>query len=538
MRPFFVMLLWLTFFLGVPHAFGGEGFRVLSWNVENLFDLHKDGTEYIGYIPNTGYGWNESTAAIKYGNIARVMAEVKPDVAVLTEVESERALFRLQNALKEMGHTMAHGAITKRRATIRCAVLSRFPVISQKDVKTGPERRPILRVTLDVHGKALVVYANHWKSKGGPESKRLPYARALAADVAKLSSGTDYLFAGDFNADYNEWITFKEDRRLNDTGGITGVNHLLKTMDDGVMVSKEGVKKGQHYDLWMELKASSRWSYNFFGKKGSLDHILLPKSLFDGEGVSYLDHSFSRFAPDWLFHKRAIYRWQRAKRGRGKHLGQGYSDHLPIYADFQVGPFVPSKIKPDEAMAGAGRPPLSTIHIADLYKGPVGPANGRIPEAIVIYKAGSSAVLKEPGGRAIYVYKAADTLAKGDMVSLTVRQVGIYKGLREITALADIKVVGQTEVAPYLLRPGPDTHLRDASFTGEVVASLCGIYRGGWLTYGNGRSIRLYIKKGIKRPRNDTRICIENVRVGHYKGPQLSIEKARQWRRADKDTTN
>ncbi|CAD7771821.1 MAG: hypothetical protein KIIPBIDF_00327 [Candidatus Methanoperedenaceae archaeon GB50] len=34
-----------------------------------------------------------------------------------------------------------------------------------------------------------------------------------------------------------------------------------------------------------------------------------------------------------------IYRWQRDKNGMGRHLGKGYSDHLPIFAYFSTEPF-------------------------------------------------------------------------------------------------------------------------------------------------------------------------------------------------------
>ena len=39
-------------------------FKVASYNLENLFDLTRDGTEYLEYIPNTGYGWTKDIANI------------------------------------------------------------------------------------------------------------------------------------------------------------------------------------------------------------------------------------------------------------------------------------------------------------------------------------------------------------------------------------------------------------------------------------------------------------------------------------------
>jgi len=517
----------LVFLLGVP-ASAQPGFRIVSYNVENLFDLTRNGSEYTDYIPNTGTGWNEAMARVKYANIASVLAGTGAHVAVLSEVESTEALARLQKALLNAGHPMAHGVVATHPTTVRCAVLSCFPVKEVRDVSSGPERRAILRMTLDVTGIPVVVYANHWKSKRGPESERLPYARALAADIATLPVGTDYILAGDFNANHNEWQRFSEEPRLNDTIGKTGINHLLGTIYDNAMVTEEGLGtgNGRHYDLWMELPPAKRWSYDFYGRKGSLDHILLPAALYDGGGISYVDGSFDRYAPDRLFHKRGIYRWQRARKGRGKHLGQGYSDHLPIYADFIVGPFVAAT----QSRPGIESPvpvlSLADKTVADLYNLPPGPANYRLRGVVVLYKAGLNAVVKSPQGRAIYLYKAGEALEPGWVVDLTVKRLNDYYGLREVTAVTDMVRRGKADA--HLLTVDDTVNLRDGFRVNEVVERVCGLYRGGWLHYGNGRSIRVYTVKGITRPKNDTRICLSRVRIGFHRDPELVVESQGQ----------
>ena len=76
-------------------------FKVVSYNVENLFDLTKDGTEYTGYIPNTGYGWTKDIVDIKVTNIAKVIKNLRADVVALQEVESKKSLIFLRNRLKD-----------------------------------------------------------------------------------------------------------------------------------------------------------------------------------------------------------------------------------------------------------------------------------------------------------------------------------------------------------------------------------------------------------------------------------------------------
>ena len=518
----------LCLFASPLHA--GQRFRLVAYNVENLFDLSHDGTEYPGYIPGTDLGWNAETARVKYANIAWVLAGAGAQVAVLAEVESQRALVRLQEALKDAGHPMEHGAIASHSTPVRCAVLSTYPIASTREVRPGPGRRSILRVTLDVGGTPVTVYANHWKSKRGPESHRMTYARALAADVATLAPQADYILAGDFNADYNAWQAFEKEPHLNDTGGRTGINHLLHTTHNNAMVT-EGVLRqipGSHYNLWMELPPGERWSRYCAGRKGSLDHILIGASLYDGKGVSYVDGSFGRYAPEALFSGGETYRWKRSNRGKGRHLGRGYSDHLPVYADFVTGPFEPEPgaVPPGEPLIL--RRSLEEKRIADLYNLPVGSANYRIRGAVVLYKSGSRTVVKAPQGRAIYLYRAGDSLSVGWVVDFTVKYLNSHYGLREVTSVDHVIKRGESDPKALLLKMTEVLDIEAPRHRSEVVETVCGTYRGGRLHYGGGRSIRLYLARGILRPENGRRICLSRGRIGFYKHPELVVDSQSQ----------
>jgi DNA uptake protein ComE-like DNA-binding protein len=182
---------------------------------------------------------------------------------------------------------------------------------------------------------------------------RIAYAKRLRKEIEKLKEGVDFILIGDFNSNYNEYKTFQNSEKLNNSGGITGINHILGTIQGTEMINEEMLTNqtegGYLYNLWLEIRNTRRWSYNFFGKKGSPDNIIVSKGLYDGEGISYEDNSFDKFHPSYLFKKRAIYRWQKAKKGTGRHLGKGYSDHLPIFAYFSTNPFF---LKTDETSSG------------------------------------------------------------------------------------------------------------------------------------------------------------------------------------------
>ncbi|MBI5676042.1 MAG: helix-hairpin-helix domain-containing protein [Nitrospirae bacterium] len=320
-------------------------FKVASYNVENLFDLTVKGTEYPEYIPNTGYGWTKDIANIKYNNIAGAIKDLGADVIALQEVESKEALTSLRNRLNDLGADYPYFAIADSRAApVKCAILSKFPIIDREEIQVdNPMARNILKVTLDIAGNRIILFINHWKSKNGPESLRIAYAKTLKREIDKLKEDADFILIGDFNSNYDEYKTFRDSDKLDDTVGITGINHILRTVKDSEMVNEnlltEQAKNESLYNLWLEVRETGRWSYIFSGKKESPDSIIVSKGLYDNKGISYSDNSFDKFQPGYLFKDGTIYRWQMTERGRGKHIGKGYSDHLPIFAYFSTEAF-------------------------------------------------------------------------------------------------------------------------------------------------------------------------------------------------------
>ncbi|MBF0224118.1 MAG: endonuclease/exonuclease/phosphatase family protein [Desulfobacterales bacterium] len=318
-------------------------FKFASYNVEALFDIENNGTEYPEYVPNSYSGWNKKIFKIKIENIARVIQNIEADIIALQEIESKTALIALCDELKTKGSNYPYYEIDATRgASIRCAIISKFPIIKKEAVYVDKSRN-ILKATIDIDGKHLIIFVNHWKSKKHPESSRIVAAKALKKAIDKLDDDSDFILCGDFNSNYNEYKTLKNNPDLDDTKGKTGINHILCTIHDSKLVNEKKLisqKSNEYlYNLWLEIKSKRRWSYNFFGKKGSLDNIIVSKGLYDNKGISYIDNSFDKFTPNYLFYKKQIYRWQISDKGKGRHLGKGYSDHLPIFAYFSTESF-------------------------------------------------------------------------------------------------------------------------------------------------------------------------------------------------------
>lgn len=319
-----------------------QSFRVANYNVENLFDSDRGGAEYDEYDPLGSYGWDKAMVETKCSQLARVIVDLGADIIGLEEVESKKALFLLQAKLKSKGADYPFSAMVDTgRHAIGCALLSKRPIKKKKDLPVDKGReRNILKVIVDIDGNPFVIYVNHWASKKNPESDRIKSARVLKKDLESLPSGTDFIVIGDLNSDYDEFKNFEREPDLNDTHGQTGINHVLRTIQDRIPIDEKRLLSNRStallYNLWFELPFNERWSYIFKGRGSSIDHMIVPSSLYDGHGIDYKDNSFNRFAPDYLFIRKSIFRWQMGNSGKGRHLGKGYSDHLPVYADFTI----------------------------------------------------------------------------------------------------------------------------------------------------------------------------------------------------------
>ncbi len=518
-------------------------FTVASYNVENLFDMIPNGTEYPEYVPNFK-GWDERAHKTKLENIAKVIKDINAEVVALQEIENENALKELLAELKKEGVEYPYYAITKNEKTaVQNALISRFEILSYKELMVDRQYRdrPILKATLAVGKNELIVYVNHWKAKTGPESKRVEYANTLVADIKKLPNGADFVVLGDFNSNYNEMETLPNDKKLNDTNGITGINHILKTAKSApnekpMMATKADVMaspNGEYfYNLWMELPKYERVSEWFGREKNTPDNIIIPKAMFDKQGISYEDESFRVFAPPYLLKSGRPFRWESEGKSKALSVPQGYSDHLPVLAKFRVGPFE-SKDEPKAASslpasssgvkAGSVSSPIKTVKISDLYSMD-GSLDVLVKNCVVVYKHFDSAVIKQKDGRAIFVYKAPAEMALGGVYDIRVGKVEDYHGLREIKNIIDYKKVGQQEPSALMLKSAAD--LADKSLQNEIVSGISGIFSKGKFVYGEGKEIKMYFKDKALRPKNLTKIILKSAHIGFYNEPQIIIYQA------------
>ncbi|MBA1438250.1 MAG: endonuclease/exonuclease/phosphatase family protein [Epsilonproteobacteria bacterium] len=331
------MRVFLALHIAILLLWGGN-LKIATYNVENLFDLQKSGYEYSEYIPYGKSLWNDHAYKTKLKNIAQVIKDIDADIIALEEIESLQALKDLRFELKRNGLYYQYFKIADaKNTTVKVAILSKIPFIYTKEIVVGYSYafRNILEAKFRIGGEDLYIFVNHWKSKGGHESMRVACAKALKKRVLELGE-QNIIALGDFNSHYEEYITFKRKRKLNDTEGITGINHILGTINYQQKLHKPlHVTTGEFYNLWYDAKSEDRFSYIYRGKKEVLDNILVSAKLVDSKGLDYTEDSIHSFKAPYLFRGKKIYHWQMRWGKVRKHKNKGYSDHLPVLAKFQ-----------------------------------------------------------------------------------------------------------------------------------------------------------------------------------------------------------
>ena len=501
----------IVLLLILPFLLFAKPFKVATYNVENLFDARYNGTEYEEYTQK--HNWTERIVEIKLNHTAEVICDLNAEILGVQEIENENVLRALQKKLDEVGCAYRYAAIThKKGVSVQVGLLSRFPVRSAKEIEVSksPGVRNILEAVVDVQNHPLHIFVNHWKSRSreGWESRRIVYAKALQGRLEALPKSTEYLLLGDFNTDYDAYLSLEA--RINDTEGKTGLHNIVHATDDLSILTRE---TGRHYTLWGELELDGRWNTKFYGRRGTPDHILLPRTMMDTKGINYIDGSFGVFRRSYLFTKRGyINRWEYKK---GKHRGRGYSDHLPIYAYFDTKPYHSGK--------GAKNPIKREVQpIEYLYGTETLSDEVELKDAVVLWKERGNALIKQSAkGRGIFLYGCAGGLQKGKAYDLLVRGIKTYHGLKEITHAYILKEKAERDISPYLLTQG-DLSKPIATRQNELFKSLTGIYKEGYF-YVSGRKIPIYFKKGKLTPPNGSKLKIAYAHLGYYKHLQLVV---------------
>ncbi|RUL88877.1 endonuclease/exonuclease/phosphatase family protein [Tautonia sociabilis] len=273
--------------LGPSPSPPAEGYLVVSWNVENLFDDTDDPKNSDPL--DSWFARDPSALRRKLDLLADALLTLDggrgPDVLALVEVENRRAVELLRRALNDRLPTewryegvIHRDNISGRR--IEPAVITRLPV-DDRATEALADRR-LLRGRLIVEGEPLELVVGHWTSRvtDAEGSKRLAYARAMYEAYLELERTdpglADVLLCGDFNDEPDD-----DSLRIG----------LRTSGDASAVLSSARSARPRLYNLMAGRDPERFGTYRYRGRWQILDHLVASPGLLDAEGWALVPDS-------------------------------------------------------------------------------------------------------------------------------------------------------------------------------------------------------------------------------------------------------
>ena len=314
-------------------------FRIMEWNVENLFDTRHDSLkEDKEFLPESLRRWNRTRYWKKLTDMARVIVSVgewtPPALIGLCEVENDSVMrdLTLRSPLKELGYRYIMTQSPDLRGIDVALLYQRghFKPLSSTSIRIPPLKhnrptRDILHVSgLIATGDTLDVIVAHLPSRAGGIHESAPYrthaARKLRETVDSLlhiRSTLRLIIMGDFNE--------------NSSGKI-----IKETLKVAEVPDSSPADFQKLYHLFKKKKKD--FSYKYHGKWELIDHIIVSGSLLDESSSFHTSPGKATvFKKPFILQKDEIYGGSKPFRTyNGMKYQGGYSDHLPLYADFEL----------------------------------------------------------------------------------------------------------------------------------------------------------------------------------------------------------
>ena len=325
--------LWLS------PLFSQSPFRVMFYNVENLFDTEKNPKKNDGeFTPDGRLHWTFGRYCNKLNNLAKVITAAgewdSPAIIGLSEVENERCMTDLakHSLLKaqDYRYVITHCADTRGINVALMYQRDKFKYLSHKTYKIKFPQNP-RKVTRDIlhvsgliqTGDTLDVFVCHFPSRRAGEQESEP-DRIFTASV--LKSKTDSLMR--IRKKANIII-------LGDLNDEPTDKSILKTLR--ALPPEKEANPMELYNLFYKYaKQNNAGTYKYGRQWNVLDQIIVSGNLFDRrQNFHVLPETATIFQRDFMMEKDSSNGGKRPfKTYTGmKHTG-GYSDHLPVFVDF------------------------------------------------------------------------------------------------------------------------------------------------------------------------------------------------------------
>lgn len=337
-----IILFWGGFLSPLQNMSAQERLRIVSYNVENLFDT-KDNphTKDDDFLPEGKMRWSDYRYRQKLRNITRVLTAIgemeSPALVGLIEIENDSVLYDLTRRsplrAQNYGYRCTNSPDLRGVNVGLLYQKDKFKVIAQSEyVVPAPNARSrptrnILHVSGKVvNGDTLDVFVCHFPSRREGKRASEPYRVAAARLLRKK---VDTLFAhrrqpyiiimGDFNDEPSD-------------------KSMSKVLQARPAEWTEYPSNSLVNVLWRKKKKGDIGTYKYRGDWNILDHFILNSGFFKkGASISLVPGSVKIFSPDFLCEEdtqNGGYKPFRTYLGP-RYLG-GFSDHFPIVMDLII----------------------------------------------------------------------------------------------------------------------------------------------------------------------------------------------------------
>lgn len=326
----------------IPDSIAQEYRRIVSYNVENLFDTrHDEGKRDEDFTPAGRLHWTASRYTDKLQKISRAIYAAGegqfPALVGLCEVENGQVLADLVNKtlLADADYGIVHRdspdsrgidvALLYRRSCFRVLAQRFIPVRSLQD--SSFRTREVLYVTgilksVDtLRQDTFHLFVCHFPSMAGGEMQS-EWKRKLAASAVKChvdsiqqrNPRAAIVLMGDFNG--------QADRPA------------LKTVLKAKSSDARKHEDTRLYNTGYYLLNAAAGSYKYRGKWQTIDHIIVSGVLLNGGHVFRAEKRLKPYLADFLMEEDKTYFGYKPWRTfLGPRYSGGYSDHLPVYLD-------------------------------------------------------------------------------------------------------------------------------------------------------------------------------------------------------------
>lgn len=332
-----VITLLLLLFVSIHDVTGQSRYRIMFYNVENLFDPFNDSlTNDDEFTPDGVRFWTWQRMNSKLNNIYKVITAVgewdPPTIVGFCEVENRFVMERLikHTPLSKHNYRLVHRESPDRRG-IDVALIYRpdqFTVEEERFFRVfyPDDSTRTTRDVLYVRGildriDTLHVFVNHWPSKFGGELATEP-GRIAAGKLVRQKVDSIRVFHPDAR------IIITGD--FNDTPNSPPLRHGL-----GALPPIEPLLDNGLYNLHQHFEGKGLGTLKFQGAWEIIDMMIVSKSLLDRKhGVFTTLDGGKIFQADFLVEPdEGFVGFKPFRTYVGFKYHGGYSDHFPIYID-------------------------------------------------------------------------------------------------------------------------------------------------------------------------------------------------------------